>query len=144
MMYQTSSSSVPSVNSWLDVQSAIRGLTQDFATAFNTGNYDQAAALFTSDGFLMPPHREAVQGQKPIELMLRQLGETGYQNLRLETVRVEVSGDMAVEIGRYTAAVQQANGTTVVERGKFVQTWRRLGIWRMAANCWNSDLPAVR
>jgi uncharacterized protein (TIGR02246 family) len=144
MMYRPLSSSVPSVNSWLDVQSAIRGLTQDFATAFNTGNYDQAAALFTSDGFLMPPQREAVQGQKPIELMLRRLGETGYQNLRLETIRVEESGDIAVEIGRYTAALQQANGTTVVERGKFVQTWRRLGIWRMAANCWNSDLPAAR
>jgi uncharacterized protein (TIGR02246 family) len=143
-MYRPLSSSVPSVNSWLDVQSAIRGLTQDFATAFNTGNYDQAAALFTSDGFLMPPQREAVQGQKPIELMLRRLGETGYQNLRLETIRVEESGDIAVEIGRYTAALQQANGTTVVERGKFVQTWRRLGIWRMAANCWNSDLPAAR
>jgi uncharacterized protein (TIGR02246 family) len=139
-----SSGSAPSVNSWLDVQSAIRGLTQDFATAFNTGNYDQAAALFTSDGLLMPPHREAVQGQKPIESMLRILGEAGYQNVRLETIRVEESGDMAVEIGRYTAAVQQANGTTVVERGKFVQTWRRLGIWRMAANCWNSDLPAAK
>ncbi len=143
-MYRSSSGSAASVNSWLDVQSAIRGLTQDFATAFNTGNYDQAAALFTADGLLMPPQREAVQGQKPIEVMLRRLGEAGYQNVRLETIRVEESGDMAVEIGRYTAAVQQANGTTVAERGKFVQTWRRLGIWRMAANCWNSDLPAVK
>ncbi len=143
-MYRSSSGSAANVNSWLDVQSAIRGLTQDFATAFNTGNYDQAAALFTADGWLMPPQREAVQGQRPIELMLRRLGESGYQNVRLETIRVEESGDMAVEIGRYTAAVQQANGTTVAERGKFVQTWRRLGIWRMAANCWNSDLPAAK
>ena len=143
-MYRSLSGSASSTNSWLDAQSAIRGLTQDFATAFNTGNYDQAAALFTVEGSLMPPHREAVQGQKPIELMLRRLGEAGYQNVRLETIRVEESGDMAVEIGRYTAAVQQANGTTVVERGKFVHTWRRLGIWRMAANCWNSDLPAVK
>ena len=138
------SGSAPSDNSWLDVQAAIRELTQDFVTAFNTGNYDQAAALFTSDGFLMPPQREAVQGHKPIELMLRRLGEAGYENLRLETIRVEESGDMAVEIGRYTAAIHQVNGTTVAERGKFVQTWRRLGIWRMAARCWNSDLPAAR
>ena len=79
-MYRPLSGSAASVNSWLDVQSTIRGLTKDFATAFNTGNYDQAAALFTSDGFLMPP----------------------------------------------------------------LQTWRRLGIWRMTANCWNSDLPAAR
>jgi uncharacterized protein (TIGR02246 family) len=143
-MYVPTSGSATSVNSWLDVQSAIRGLTQDYATAFNTGNYDQAAALFTADGSLMPPQREAVQGQKAIELMLRRLGEAGYQNLRMETIRVEESGDMAVEIGRYTVAVQQANGTAIAERGKFVQTWRRLGIWRMAANCWNSDLPAVR
>ena len=49
-MYRSSSGSAASANSWLDVQSAVRGLTQDFATAFNTGNYDQAAALFTSDG----------------------------------------------------------------------------------------------
>ncbi len=143
-MYRPVSGSDPSVNSWLDAQSAIRGLTQDFATAFNTGNYDQAATFFTSDGFLMPPQCEAVQGQKPIELMLRRLGEAGYHNLRLETIRVEESGDMAVEIGRYTAPIQQANGTTMVERGKFVHTWRRLGIWRMATNCWNSDLPAAK
>jgi uncharacterized protein (TIGR02246 family) len=143
-MYRSSSGSASTVNSWLDVQSAIRGLTQDFATAFNTGNYDQAAALFTPDGLLMPPQREGVQGQKPIELMLRKLGEAGYQNLRLETIRVEESGDMAVEIGRYTVAVQQANGTTVADRGKFVQVWRRLGIWLMTTNCWNSDLPALK
>ena len=49
---------------------------------------------------------------------------------------------MALEIGRYTVAIQQANGTTVAERGKYVQAWRRLGIWLMTANCWNSDLPA--
>jgi uncharacterized protein (TIGR02246 family) len=134
-MYRPQSDSAPRLNSWLDAQSAIRGLTQDFVTAFNTGNYDQAAAMFTSDGFLMPPGREAAQGQRAIESMLRLLGEAGYQSLRLETIRVEESGDLAVEIGRYVAAVEQANGTTVVELGKFVQTC-------IAANCWNSDLAA--
>jgi uncharacterized protein (TIGR02246 family) len=143
-MYRPVSGSAPNVNSWLDAQSAIRGLTQDFATSFNTGNYDQAAALFTSDGLLMPPQRETAQGPKPIELMLREIAESGYENLRLETLRVEESGDMAVETGRYTIAIYQANHTTVVERGKFVHTWRRLGIWRMAVNCWNSDLPTAR
>ena len=143
-MYRPVTGSAPNVNSWLDVQSAIRGLTQDFATAFNTGNYDQAAAMFTSDGYLMPPQCEAAQGLKPIELMLRKIAEGGYENLRMETLRVEESGDMAVEVGTYTAAIYQANRTTVVERGKFVHTWRRLGIWRMAANCWNSDLPGAR
>jgi uncharacterized protein (TIGR02246 family) len=142
-MFRSSGTSA-NVNSWLDVQSAVRELTQDYVTAFNTGNYDQAAALFAADGFLMPPQREAVQGQKAIELMLRELREAGYQNVRVETIRVEQSGDMAVAIGRYTVAIQQANGTTIADRGKFVQSWRRLGIWLMTSNCWNSDLPAVK
>lgn len=143
-MYRPSSGSTANVNSWLDVQSAVRELTQDYVTAFNTGNYDHASALFAADGFLMPPQSEAVQGPKAIELMLRKLGEAGYQNLRVETTRVEQSGDMAIEIGRYTVAIRQANGTTIADREKFVQAWRRLGIWLMTANCWNSDLPAVQ
>ena len=141
-MHRPAVGSVPG-GSWMDVQSTIRGLTQDFATAFNTANYDQAAALFASDAYFLPPHREAVQGQKSIELMFRDYGEAGYQNLRLETIRVDHSGDMAVEVGRYTVAIQQANGTTVADRGKFVQTWRRLGSWLMTVGCWSSDLPAT-
>jgi len=76
-MYRPSSGGSASVNSWLDVQSAVRELTQDYVTAFNTRNYDHASALFAADGFLMPPQRDAVQGPKAIELMLRKLGEAG-------------------------------------------------------------------
>ena len=142
-MHQSAAISVPGAGSWMDVQSTIRGLTQDFATAFNTANYDQAAALFASDAYFLTPHRESVQGQKTIELMLRDYGEAGFQNLRLETIRVDHSGDMAVEVGRYTLAIQQANGTTIADRGKFVQTWRRLGAWLMTVDCWSSELPAT-
>ena len=99
------SGSVSNANAWLDVQSVIRELTQDFATAFNTGNYDQAAAMFALDGCLMSPQRETAQGNKAIESMLRGYGEAGYHKLRMETIRVEHSGDMAVEIGRYTIAL---------------------------------------
>ena len=134
----------PNASSWLDVQSVIRELTQDFTTAFNTGNYDQAAAGFASDGCLMSPQRETAQGPKAIESMLRSYGEGGHHNLRMETIRVDHSGDMAVEIGRYTVAVQQASGASLVDRGKYLQVWRRLGVWLIVARCWNSDLTAAQ
>lgn len=143
-MYRPFGSSAPNSSPFLDVESTIRGLTQDFSTAFNTGNYDQVAALFASDGMFMPAHQEAAQGPKAIERTLRQYGESGYQDLRFETIRVDYSGDTAVEIGRYTVAIQQANGTTVADRGKFVHAWRRLGAWLMIADCWNSNLPPVK
>ncbi len=125
------------------MESTVRGLTQDFSTGFNTGNYDQVAALFAPDGFFMAPHHEAAQGRKAIERMLREYGEAGHQDLRFETIRVDYSDDIAVEVGRYTVAIQQANRTIVVDRGKFLHAWRRFGVWLLIASCWSRSLPPV-
>jgi uncharacterized protein (TIGR02246 family) len=141
-MYRTYGNSVPNSSPLLDVESTIRSLTQDYCTAFNTGNYDQVAALFASDGLYMPPHREPSQGPRAIEWLLRQYGEHGYQDLRLETIHVDYAGDIAVEVGRYTIAIHQPNGTTFADRGKFVHAWRRLGAWLLAADSWSSNLPS--
>ena len=122
---------------FLDVYSQLRDLTQDFAMSFNTGNYDQAAALFAADGVLMAPQRESAYGPKPVERLLRQLGEAGYSDLRLETTRVDHSGDMAMELGRFTVIARQADGTMLPERGKYVKVWKRLGAWLVMAECWS-------
>jgi uncharacterized protein (TIGR02246 family) len=143
-MYGSYSSSLADSRPFLDVQSLLRNLAQDFVTAFNTGNYDHAAALFTADGAFMVPHYEPAYGPKAVERLLRQFGEAGYEDLRLETVRVESSGDMAMEIGRYTVAVRQGDGTIVGDRGKYVKVWRRLGTWLIVADSWSSNLSACR
>jgi uncharacterized protein (TIGR02246 family) len=143
-MYRPYGNSLPNSNSFQDVESTIRGLTQDLCTAFNTGNYDQATALFAMDGLFMSPGHEAAQGRKAIEQILREYGEAGYEDLRLETIRVDASGDMAVEIGRYVVAIRQANGTTVADRGRYLHAWRRVGAWLLTANSWSSSLPTLK
>ncbi len=143
-MYRPYGNSVPNSSPLLDVESTIRGLTQDYCTAFNTGNYDQLAALFAADGLYMPPHREPVQGPRAIEWLLLQYREQGYQDLRLETVRVDFASDIAVEVGRYTVAIHHLDGTVSPDRGKFVHAWRRLGAWLLVADSWSSNLPAAR
>ena len=142
-MYRPYSSPIGGSGSSMDVLSTIRGLTQDFSMNFNTGNYDQVAGLFASDGLFMAPHHDSVVGPKPIERKLREFGESGYQDLRRETVRVDSSGDMAMEIGRYSVSIVSENGSTKADRGKYVTVWRRLGAWRIAADCWSSNLPAA-
>jgi len=143
-MYRPNSSSVADARPFIDVQSLIRGLSQDFVTSFNTGNYDQAAALFAPDGAFMAPHYDPAYGPKAVERLLHQFGDAGYQDLRLETVRVEASGDLALEIGRYTVTIHQPDGTVRADRGKYVKAWRRLGAWLVIADSWNSNLPAAR
>jgi ketosteroid isomerase-like protein len=125
------------------VESQLRDLTQDFVTSFNTGNYDQAAALFASDGVLMAPFYEGAYGQKPVERLLRQLGEAGYSDLRLETTRIDHSGDMAMELGRFSVVIRRADGTQTPEGGKYVRVWRRLGAWLLVADCWSGTQVAV-
>lgn len=141
-MYRPNSSSLADSHPFLDVQSLIRGFSQDLATSFNTGNYDQAAALFAPDGVFMAPNHEPAIGPQAIERMLRCIGEGGYDGLRIETLRVESSADMAMEIGRYTVAIRQPDGTTVADRGKSLKVWRRLGAWLIVADCWSSNLAA--
>ncbi len=143
-MYRPYSSSLADSRPFMDVQSLIRNLAQDFVTSFNTGNYDQAASLFAPDGAFMAPHHDPAYGPKAVERLLHQLGDAGYQDLRLETIRVEASGDLALEIGRYTVAVHQSDGTVCADRGKYVKAWRRLGAWLVVADSWSSNLPAPR
>jgi len=71
------------------------------------------------------------------------MGESGYGDLRLETTRVDYSGDMAMELGQFTAIVRQADGTMVPERGKYVKVWRRLGAWLIMADSWSRTAQAV-
>jgi len=143
-MYRSNSSSLADSRPFVSVDSLIRNLAQDFVTSFNTGNYDQVAALFAQDGAFMAPHHDPAYGPKAVERLLRQCAEAGYEDLRLETIRVEASGELAMEIGRYTVAIRRPDGTILADRGKYVKAWRRLGAWLIVADCWSSNLPVPR
>jgi uncharacterized protein (TIGR02246 family) len=142
-MYQPYSSFRDDVRSPRDVESQIRDTAQDFAMAFNTGNFDQAAALFAKDGVLITPRCETAHGQKQVERLLRQLSDAGCRDLRLETTRVEHSGDMAMEVGRFSLTVRRQDGTAFPEQGNYVKVWRRLGAWLIIGGCWTRTADAV-
>jgi len=142
-MYRPYGGAPADVRPLRDVESQLRDLTQDFTTSFNTGNYDQAAQTFAGDGVLMMPHYERACGQKPVERLLRQMGEAGYSDLRLETMRVDHSADMAMELGRFSVALHKADGTIVPERGNYVRVWRRFGAWLLMADCWSGTALAA-
>jgi ketosteroid isomerase-like protein len=136
-MYRPYTNSLVDPRPFRDVPSLLQELTQDFTTSFNTGNYDQAANLFAADGVFMAPLEEGAYGQKQVERLLRRLGEQGYGDLRMETIRVDHSADMAMEIGRFSLIVRNAGGTLTEQHGKYVKVWKRLGAWLVMADCWS-------
>ena len=136
-MYRSFSSSPADLRPLRDVESQIRELAQDFVTSFNTANYDQAASLFASDGVMMAPHYEGAYGHRSVEQLLRLMGEAGYRDLRLETTRVDHSGGIAMELGRFSITQHKPDGTLLPQHGKYVKVWRRLGAWLIVADCWS-------
>jgi hypothetical protein len=48
-----------------------------------------------------------------------------------------------MEIGSFSVVVRKADGAKVPERGKYVKVWRRLGAWRVIADCWSGTLLVV-
>ena len=62
-MYRPFSNPALNGNPYADVESAIRGLALDYCTEFNTGQFDQLAAMFAPEAILMPPMREPAFGR---------------------------------------------------------------------------------
>lgn len=60
----------------------------------------------------------------------------------MEPLRVDVVGDLAYEAGRFKALIPSATGKRREERGKYlwVCTRQNNGEWKLAADCWSSDL----
>jgi ketosteroid isomerase-like protein len=55
---------------------------------------------------------------------------------------VEVVGDVAHEVGRYSALVPGTAGKRREERGKYLWVFAKQsgGEWKLVSECWSSDL----
>ncbi len=96
-------------------------------------------AFYAEDAAFMAPNQPAIMGREQIAGMLNALFGMGLKEITLEIVKVEASGDLAAEIGRYTMTVGENQ-----DRGKYIVAHRRQpdGSWRAFADIFNSDLPA--
>jgi ketosteroid isomerase-like protein len=68
--------------------------------------------------------------------------EAGLGEVALDPLRVEVSGDLAHEVGRYSALVPGTTGKRREERGKYLWVFAKQssGDWKLVSECWSSDL----
>ena len=79
-----------------------------------------------------------------IREFLISLLEAGLGDVEMESLRLEVMGDIALDLGRCKMLVPVAMGKRREERGKYlvVLVKQPAGTWKILADCWASD-PAV-
>jgi len=121
---------------------ALAKRSSEMTTAFNAKDAAKVGALYADDAVLMPPNTPMVKGRAAIEGWFKTGFDQGFSNLRLAPFRTDVSGDLAYVAGTYTISGKSPAGAAFEDRGKYVEVWKRSGgVWRMATDIFNSDLP---
>jgi ketosteroid isomerase-like protein len=109
-----------------------------WAKAFNAGDLDALTAIYSEDARLLAPNAAMSQGRTAIHAALAEMTSAGLKGT-LKTIEATASGDIGYNIGTYE--MRDPKGT-VVDRGKFAETFRRVGgQWQITNDTWNSDTP---
>ena len=121
-------------------EDAVKARSHAWVQAFNAGDAKALAQLYTSDGKLLPPNSDVVQGRESIEMyfVLFMRGIKG----ELKIQEVLVQRDLAYVLGTFNIVNEQGN---LEDRGKYMEIWKRVnGQWELYRDIWNTSIPQLQ
>lgn len=125
---------------------AIRDLDTQWSKTAKANDVDGAVSYYTDDATLMPPNAPAATGKQAIRAVWAGILIPGNAvSWQADKVEVGRSSDLAYSTGEYQATLKDAQGKPVMDRGKYVEVWKKQadGKWKVVADMFNSDLPAT-
>ncbi len=123
-------------------EAAVRRLTQEWVLACNTRQLDELIELYAADALVLRSNLPPIRGAMAVREFFYASLEAGLGEVAVEPMRVEVLGDLAHEVGRYSALVPGTAGKRREERGKYLWVFAKQssGDWKLVSECWSSDL----
>ncbi len=123
-------------------ETAARLVAQDWAQACNIKHLDDLLELYASDATLIRPTVPLVRSLPAIREFLFSLLEAGLGDVEMESLRIEVMGEIAIDLGRCKMLVPVAMGKRREERGKYLLVLVRqpAGTWKIMVDCWAADV----
>lgn len=123
-----------------DVRTEIDRVNRRFVEAWNSGDVAGAMTVYTDDATILPPGSPRVSGRGPIQQFWQGVKDSGVRAVTLHTDDLEVSGDLAREIGTATLTIRAEDGAEQTVTAKFVVVWKQQGgEWRWHTDIWNTD-----
>ena len=121
---------------------AIEANLKAFVDAFNRGDASAVAAIYATDARVLPPNAAMVEGRANIQTFWGGAIGAGVKMVSLTAIDVNVSGNHAIETGKYVSTAPATGGGTTTDEGKYVVVWRREGRdWKIIRDIWNSNKP---
>ena len=123
-------------------ETAVRQVVQDWAQACNTKHLDDVLELYAADATVIRASVPPVRSLPAIREFMFSLLEAGLGDVEMESLRTDVMGEVALDLGRCKMLVPVAMGKRREERGKYLIVLVRqpAGAWKIVADCWTSDL----
>jgi uncharacterized protein (TIGR02246 family) len=123
-------------------EAAVRRLTQEWVLACNMRQLDELLDLYAPDALVLRSNTPLLRGAAAIREFFFSALESGLGEVAVEPIRVEIIGDLAHEVGRYSALVPGTTGKRREERGKYLWVFAKQGggEWKLISECWSTDL----
>ena len=127
-----------------DVRNAIEAANAKMVADYAAGNAKALALAYTEDAVMLPPDATRVVGHTAIEALWKSWIDAGIKNLTLKSTDVEISGDLAYEVGELTMQMPDKGGNLSAATGTYLFVWKRGGdgAWRVKVDTWNGPVPA--
>lgn len=117
---------------------------QAFSRALERGDADGMAAQYVDDAVLVPPGGRMIAGRDSIRAFWTPRNPD-FRTLAhsLTTDRLELVGDVAVEVGTWRQEGQLSGQEPRQSAGRYLVVWRRQpdGAWKMQFDSWTAPFP---
>ena len=111
-----------------------------FTKAHIAGDSATIDAMFTEDARSLPPGADAAIGPVALHALTMEYLKAGITEFREETTDFYGNEELVVDQGTY---VLTYGVTHTIERGKYLNVWKREGdAWKLRTNIWNTDAAA--
>lgn len=132
----------PGISGGGRAEAGARKVVQDWVQACNNRHIDDLLELYAADATVIRSSVPPVRSLPAIREFLVSLLEAGLGDVEMESLRVEMLGEIAVDLGRCKMLVPVAMGKRREQRGKYLVVLVRqpVGNWKILADCWSADL----
>jgi uncharacterized protein (TIGR02246 family) len=124
-----------------EYRAEVLAIAQAWDKCANARDARGIAGLYTEKATLLPPGQPAITGRENIQVFWQGFFDAGASDAKLKSIQVSGSGDLAYEIGEYSAMMPQPSGGTAPGIGKYLIVFERQqdGKLRIAADMFSPN-----